>query len=305
MFHQSSRLLVCQMQCSGALEWGLVQTVSSQSRSETGGVLSPLLFAVYMDGLICKLESCGYGCVVHGRFIGCIMYADDIILLAQSSSAMQRMLDLCSSEVNELDLKFNVNKSVALRVGPRWSSSCAALMLGASELKYVDSCKYLGVYINSGVGFACSYEHLKLKFYSSFNAVYARSKAADSEIVTVELLKSFCLPLVTYGLEVTRPTKATVTMIDNMIDRAVYKIFKVRDKSDRNEIRKYVGLQGMRELCAFRQLKFLRSLSYLDNAILKVASVVLHEECSELLSSFGVDVDLNCSVASLYKLVLT
>ena len=68
-----------------------------------------------------------------------------------------------------------------------------------------------------------------------------------------------------------------------MIDRAVYKIFKVRDKSARNEIRKYVGLQGMRELCAFRQLKFLRNLSYLDNAILTVASVVLHE-CSELLS---------------------
>jgi len=46
-----------------------------------GGMLSPLLFAVYIDGLV-VLEASGFGCRLHGLYAGCILYADDKILLA-------------------------------------------------------------------------------------------------------------------------------------------------------------------------------------------------------------------------------
>ena len=39
----------------------------------------------------------------------------------------------------------------------------------------------------------CDVNHLKVKFYRAFNSVYARSKAANSELVTVQLMKSYCL----------------------------------------------------------------------------------------------------------------
>ena len=61
-----------------------------------GGVLSPLLL----------LEACGYGCKVHGAYVWCILYADDIILLAHTSYyAMQKMLDVSGEESISLDLK--------------------------------------------------------------------------------------------------------------------------------------------------------------------------------------------------------
>jgi len=44
--------------------------------------------------------------------------------------------------------------------------------------------------------FSCSYELVKFKFYSSFNALYSRCKASESELVSVELMKSFCMPVV-------------------------------------------------------------------------------------------------------------
>jgi len=77
-----------------------------------GGILSPLLFAEYIDGLVQKVESSGFGCWFHGLFIDCILYADVIILLAQTTSAMQKMLDICMSEITALDLYYNVSKSV-------------------------------------------------------------------------------------------------------------------------------------------------------------------------------------------------
>ena len=53
--------------------------------------------------------------------------------------------------------------------------------------------------------FPCSYEYVKYRFYSNFNALYSRSKAAESELVSVEFMKSLCMPML-YGLEITDPT---------------------------------------------------------------------------------------------------
>jgi len=33
--------------------------------------------------------------------------------------------------------------------------------------------------------YSCFYEHLKLRFYSSFTALYSRSKSSHSELVSV------------------------------------------------------------------------------------------------------------------------
>jgi len=53
-----------------------------------GGVLSPVLFAVYVDGFSDSLRSARLGAVL----VGCIMYADDIILLSASLNMLLRML---------------------------------------------------------------------------------------------------------------------------------------------------------------------------------------------------------------------
>ena len=61
--------------------------------------------------------------------------------------------------------------------------------------------------------------------YSSFNALYSRSKACNSELLSVELVKSFCLPVLLDEIEVTDPSKSALTVLNNLISRAVYRIF--------------------------------------------------------------------------------
>ena len=48
--------------------------------------------------------------VLHEHF----MYADDIILLAPSVSALQRFLCVCETELQWLDMSINVNKSACI-----------------------------------------------------------------------------------------------------------------------------------------------------------------------------------------------
>ena len=53
-----------------------------------GGVLSPIVFSVYIDGLLVRLTNSNVGCYVGSFFVGALAYADDIVLLAPTPSAM-------------------------------------------------------------------------------------------------------------------------------------------------------------------------------------------------------------------------
>ena len=56
-----------------------------------GGVLSPILFTVYIDDLLSELENEGVGCFWNHHFAGAVCYVDDIALIAPAS-ALRLML---------------------------------------------------------------------------------------------------------------------------------------------------------------------------------------------------------------------
>jgi len=74
-----------------------------------GSVLSPVLFAVYIDD-ICKLSN-----VIRGTTV--VLYADDILLIAPSVSVLQKLLLACEKELDAIDMVINVkSKSPAVYV---------------------------------------------------------------------------------------------------------------------------------------------------------------------------------------------
>ena len=62
-----------------------------------GSVLSPFLFAVYLDGLLVELSKSGVGCHWGRNFAGAFSYAADVVLLAPCASGLRTMLNICSS----------------------------------------------------------------------------------------------------------------------------------------------------------------------------------------------------------------
>ena len=164
-----------------------------------GGLLSPALFAMYIDKLIQLLKSSGLGCRYNNTYIGCLCYADDI-LISHSVTVMQTMLDLCDVFSADFDIKFNTTKTVAMRIGPRFDAVCADLTLSGGIIECVQSLKYLGVCIKTNRTFVCNSDHVKAKFYRTFNCIYAKSFATNSELTTIVLLRSCCLPVLLYAI---------------------------------------------------------------------------------------------------------
>jgi len=73
-----------------------------------GSCLSPAIFNVFMNVFIKQLKQLGAGCYISSLFLGCILYADDTLLLSPSVIGLQAMLDKCAEEAKVLLLEFNV-----------------------------------------------------------------------------------------------------------------------------------------------------------------------------------------------------
>jgi len=101
-----------------------------------GSVLSPYLFAIYMDDLA------QLGQFNRGMFI--ILYADDILLIAPYIRQLQDLLLLCESELSSLDMTTNVKKSCCVCLEPRNKATCATFCCSSgASLPWVDHFHYL------------------------------------------------------------------------------------------------------------------------------------------------------------------
>lgn len=73
--------------------------------------MSPVLFCIYMDTLLARLENSGYGCYIGHTFSGAVSYADDIALIAPTHRSTQELLDICETFAEEYSVLFNSTKS--------------------------------------------------------------------------------------------------------------------------------------------------------------------------------------------------
>ena len=101
-----------------------------------GGVISPGLFNVFINVFITHLRSLQVGCHLNGLFLGCLFYADDIVLLSPSVSGLQSMLDSCVATADMLSLKFNPLKSHCIALGKVAWSDLPPLLLDGFPIHY-------------------------------------------------------------------------------------------------------------------------------------------------------------------------
>jgi hypothetical protein len=116
-----------------------------------GAVLSPTLYNTFIDGLARTLNADDrqFGVVVGGQRVACILYADDILLLADSADQLQCMLDVCTAYAREWLFEFNAKKS-------------CVLVIGLSEKERADNkyrCKHPFTICNKAIDTDTTYKH--------------------------------------------------------------------------------------------------------------------------------------------------
>lgn len=119
-----------------------------QMGTRQGGVLSPTLFNVLMN-VIVSAE--------YPEGVTCLSYADDILLQANTHTAMQRSLDIVTEVCNRKDLVVSSEKTKPVTKKPERDKP---LMLHGHKLKKVDCYKYLGVYVSGNKRINAEFNHV-------------------------------------------------------------------------------------------------------------------------------------------------
>jgi Reverse transcriptase (RNA-dependent DNA polymerase) len=78
--------------------------ISDRFWCTAGSVLSPLLFAIYLDDIVDNRRTACHNYI--------ILYADDILLISTSVCGLQTLLNVCQQELTHLDMSINVKKIV-------------------------------------------------------------------------------------------------------------------------------------------------------------------------------------------------
>jgi hypothetical protein len=120
-----------------------------QQGVKQGAVLSPVLYAVFIDGVVEELRRRRLGVEEAGVWVGIVLYADDMALLARSREELEAMMAVVVEYSRRWRFGLNAGKTKVLVVGEKKKERQARAgkdwMLGSAKVEEVEVFKYLGV----------------------------------------------------------------------------------------------------------------------------------------------------------------
>ena len=155
------------------IRWG--NTISTSfcvsNGVKQGGIISPVLFNVYMDDLSCALNRSNIGGRIDGEIVNHLSYADDLCLICLSSAGMQKLLNVCSNYATEHSLSYNASRSYSLCFkATAIQFERPTLYFGQMSIPNVTDCRYLGIIISVN-NFDLNLKRQKTRFYANTNFV--------------------------------------------------------------------------------------------------------------------------------------
>ena len=170
-----------------------------------GAVLSPVLFCIYFDELINKLEKAKYGCYIGFCFVGVLAYADDLVLLAPSANATRQMLKICDEFGGRYSVVFNAAKSTMLlclanRPARSYliSKPTPVFYIGGNVIPYVNEWPHLGHIISVNCDDAKDIMSRRSSLIYQINNILCNFRKVDCS-TKIRLVKAYCTSF--YGCE--------------------------------------------------------------------------------------------------------
>jgi hypothetical protein len=222
------------------------------------------LFAVFINDIIIRLQKSSLGCYVRNICFNAFMYADDLLLLSISISDLQAMINICKDELDWLDMKINIKKSMCMRVGNNFNASTCDILLDSTPIAWTTEIRYLGLYIVAARTFKCNLHIAKVKYFRSLNAILGKVGSVSPVNLALSLISSNCNPVLLYGLESVHLTKAQVQSLTYPFNSSFMKLFHTFDAKVISQCQFYCGYLPFKQVLDLRCLKFYHKLSKFD-----------------------------------------
>lgn len=165
-----------------------------------GGVLSAHFWSVYSDELAVQLEATGLGCRAGRRTFNACFYADDVVLMTTTLSAMRKLLNLCENYGRDNHIFFNPSKTFLQCFVPKAVDNVRPLLKFCGKtIQCTDTVKYLGYEMNCGERDVLEIARRKRDIYATANMLANRfrrcSKSVKKYLFLTYLSNIYCSSL--------------------------------------------------------------------------------------------------------------
>jgi len=169
-----------------------------------GGKTSPLLYLVYIDGLIKELCTSGNGLCIHDINLSCPTVADDMVLMSHSRNGLNNMLQICERYAKKWKFLYNANKCAVLEFNTRTTSipeEKFTYLLGNERLPICDKYTHLGIICDSTASANDNIKNACVKLRSTYfdlcNNGLSPRRLSASTLMTI--YNSAIIPKALYG----------------------------------------------------------------------------------------------------------
>jgi hypothetical protein len=135
--------------CSSAVltDAGLTDWFKVDQGTRQGAVLSPFLFSIMISPLVDELHRLGKGTWLGVSRIGCLLFADDIVLIADSELKLQSMMNVATIFFRQWRFKVSEGKTRVVSLGHGETKKLRSRFwyIGGCIVKAFASYTYLGI----------------------------------------------------------------------------------------------------------------------------------------------------------------
>jgi len=210
-----------------------------------GSILSPVLYAVFVDDLVRSLTDLGTWRMAETQ-VSCFFYADDIAIIADDSNHLQSMLAACDEYAASHSFRFAPSKCEILADPSVDTSGCS---LHGTELTRSQSFVYLGVTFDyRGINNRLHVDRLVAKtvqsgFFFGRLGCHGRGHGAT---VCRKIFVSFIRPQMEYGMQLLPIRGSALKRLESAQHLILTRFLSVHRNTGMVTVRQYMGLSSMR-----------------------------------------------------------
>jgi hypothetical protein len=202
---QAVKSLYSNFECAVRVCGNLTDWFPVNGGVKQGCLLSPILFALYVNTLAEDIKSLGLGINVGDQKTSILLYADDIVLLASSPEDLQCMLDTLNDWCHRWRMTVNPSKTQIVHFHhSSISRSNAVFHCGDNNLETVAGYKYLGLYFEETLNWQKSVKNLADSANRALGAIICKSKLFGGLPYQAfsQLFESVVRPILEYGTHI-------------------------------------------------------------------------------------------------------
>jgi len=256
-------------------------------------VLSPLLYALFINGLaleIKKERAEPFGVDVFGRQVGILLYADDIVLIADSPEQLQNMLACTELYARQWQFRFNTKPGKSDVVICGTEAQCAGpfpeFRLGEGVLNVSKQYKYLGVemgligrgswsaYLDRAIG--------KAQFAANQLAYSVTGRSPLQMSTSVHLFKALVRPVLEYGAAIWGPMccDGRLNKLESLQEQFGRRLLRLHPSAAGEYVRCELGLESVAERVSLAVLRFYGRLTGMPDS--RLAGFVFRQRCAQV-----------------------